>query len=136
MAFNREVFNVYGKFAANLGRKGGELLGGEENDLFDRIRDLGERILYTPHAVAYHHIADSKLTPEHFDKLCYGVGVSKRIRAEKRGTERELYSDERAKRFYTIGLCVLYTLALQPLKAKWLWRMRRGISKGIFEVQD
>lgn len=132
MAFNREIFNLYGNFDTNLGRKGNTLLGGEENDLFERIRDLGERIFYTPHAIATHHIADSKLTPEYFDKLSYGVGVSKRLRAEKSGTERELYSDERKKRFYAFILAMLYTIALQPKKAKWLLRMRRGISKGVF----
>ena len=133
MAFNREVFNLYGNFDTNLGRKGSELFGGEENDIFARIRDLGERIFYTPHAIAYHHIADRKLTPEYFDKLSYGVGVSKRLRAEKYGTENELFADERAKRRYTWILALLYTLTLQPQKAKWLVRMRKGISKGIFE---
>lgn len=133
MAFNREVFNLYGNFDTTLGRKGEELFGGEENDLFDRIRDLGERVFYTPYAIAYHHIAEHKLTPEYFDKLAYGVGVSKRLRAEKRGTEHELYSDERAKCRYTWLLAVLYTLAFHPQKAKWLIRMRKGISKGIFE---
>jgi glycosyltransferase involved in cell wall biosynthesis len=133
MAFNREIFNLYGGFDTELGRKGEELLGGEENDVFERIRNLGERVFYTPHAIAYHHIADRKLTPEYFDKLSYGVGVSKRLRAEKSGTERELYSDERKKRFYAFILAMLYTIALQPKKAKWLLRMRRGISKGVFE---
>ena len=133
MAFNREVFNIYGNFDTNLGRKGSELFGGEENDLFDRIRDLGERIYYTPYAVAYHHIADSKLTAEYFDKLSYGVGVSKRLRAEKRGTEEELYRDERAKCRYTWSLAILYALTVRLSKAKWLLRMRRGISKGVFD---
>ena len=64
MAFNREIFNLYGGFDTELGRKGEELLGGEENDVFERIRHLGERVFYTPHAIAYHHIADRKLTPE------------------------------------------------------------------------
>ena len=132
MAFNREVFNLYGNFDTALGRKGDELFGGEENDLFDRIRDLGERVFYTPHAVAYHHIADKKLTPEYFDKLAYGVGVSKRLRAEKRGTEEELFSDERAKRRYTRLLALFYTLTFRSSKAKWLVRMRNGISKGVF----
>lgn len=133
MAFNREVFNLYGNFDTNLGRKGGELFGGEENDLFDRIRDLGERVYYTPYAMAYHHIADSKLTAEYFDKLSYGVGVSKRLRAEKRGVVEELYSDEYAKRRYTKLLALFYILTFRPSKAKWLIRMRNGISKGIFE---
>lgn len=133
MAFNREVFNLYGNFDTNLGRKGGELFGGEENDIFARIRDLGERVFYAPQAIAYHHIADRKLTPEYFDKLSYGVGVSKRLRAEKYGTEKELFADERSKRRYTWVLALLYTLAFQPHKAKWLVRMRKGISKGVFE---
>lgn len=132
MAFNREIFNLYGGFDTELGRRGEQLLGGEENDVFERIRNLGERVYYTPFAIAYHHIADRKLTPEYFDKLSYGVGVSKRLRAEKSGTERELYSDERKKKFYTFILAILYTLALQPKKASWLLRMRRGISKGVF----
>lgn len=133
MAFNREVFNLYGNFDTSLGRRGNELFGGEENDMFERIRDLGERIFYTPHAVAYHHIADKKLTAEYFDRLSYGVGVSKRLRAEKYGTEQELFADERAKQRYTKLLALFYTLTLQPQKAKWLIRMRKGISKGVFE---
>ena len=133
MAFNREVFNLYGNFDTSLGRRGNELFGGEENDLFDRIRDLGERIIYTPHAIAYHHIADKKLTAEYFDRLSYGVGVSKRLRAEKYGTEQELFADERAKQRYAKLLALFYTLTLQPQKAKWLVRMRKGISKGVFE---
>ena len=133
MAFNREVFNLYGNFDTNLGRKGEALFGGEENDMFDRIRDLGERVFYTPHAIAYHHIADRKLTPEYFDELSYGVGVSKRLRAEKYGTERELFADEKAKRRYTKVLALFYIPTFRPQKAKWLVRMRNGISKGIFE---
>ena len=133
MAFNREVFNLYGGFDVDLGRKGKVLSGGEENDMFDRIRDLGERIFYTPHAIAYHHIADRKLTAEYFDRLAYGVGVSKRLRAEKYGTENELFEDEKKKRRYTKILALLYALVFQFQKAKWLIRMRNGISKGIFE---
>ena len=132
MAFNREVFSLYGGFNTSLGRKGSELLGGEENDIFGRIRSLGERVFYAPNAIVYHHIADSKLTPEYFDKLSYGVGVSKRLRAESDGVERELFADEKRKRLYTFVLALLYILALQPQKAAWLLRMRKGISKGVF----
>ena len=133
MAFNREIFHLYGNFDTDLGRRGDALYGGEENDLFARIRDLGERVFYTPHAIVYHHIADNKLTAEYFDKLSYGIGVSKRIRAEKYGVEKELFADERAKRCYTWLLATFYLLTFQPQKAKWLVRMRNGISKGIFQ---
>lgn len=132
MAFNREIFALYGGFNTSLGRKGSELLGGEENDMFDRIRNLGERIFYAPNAVVYHHIADSKLTPEYFDKLSYGVGVSKRLRAEIEGAERELFADEKRKRVFAFVLAALYFISFQPQKAAWLWRMRKGISRGVF----
>ncbi len=133
MAFNREIFNLYGGFDTELGRKGNELLGGEENDIFERIRNLGERVFYAPNAIVYHHIGERKLTREYFDKLSYGVGVSKYIRADKEGLIRELYRDEKQKRIYTLILALLYILILQPQKAAWLWRMRKGISKGVFE---
>lgn len=133
MAFNREIFNLYGGFDTELGRKGNELLGGEENDVFERIRSLGERIYYVPNAIVYHHISPRKLTREYFDKLSYGVGVSKYIRADKDGELRELYRDERLKRIYTLVIALFYVLTLQPQKAVWLWRMRQGISKGVFE---
>lgn len=133
MAFNREIFTLYGLFDTNLGRKGEELLGGEENDLFERIRSLGERIYYAPNAIAYHHIPNRKLTGEYFDKLSYGVGVSKRLRAEKNGAVELLFQDERKKVRYTWLLAILYTLILCPHKASWLLRMRRGISKGVFD---
>ncbi len=133
MAFNREIFRLYGNFDTNLGRRGSELFGGEENDLFDRIRDLGERVFYTPHAIAYHHIADHKLTADYFDRLSYCVGVSKRLRAEKRDCVDALLRDELAKRRYTWLLAMFYTLTFRFSKAKWLVRMRNGISKGVFE---
>lgn len=133
MAFSKELFNLYGSFDTDLGRKGESVMGGEENEMFDRLRNLGERVFYTPHAIAYHHIADRKLTAEYFDKLSYGVGVSKRIRAEKSGTEQALFADERRKRVYTLILCGFYILTLRSQKASWLWRMRKGISKGVFE---
>ena len=133
MAFNREIFTLYGGFDTELGRKGSELLGGEENDIFERIRSLGERVYYAPNAIVYHHISDRKLTREYFDKLSYGVGVSKYIRADKEGVVHELYRDEKFKRLATAILAIFYMLTLQPQKALWLCRMRKGISKGVFE---
>jgi len=133
MAFNREIFNLYGGFDTNLGRKGKELVGGEENDIFARLRNLGERVFYTPNAIVYHHIADKKLTPEYFSKLSYGVGVGKRLRAIKEGSEEALYRDEKRKQLYSTIISLFYILTLRPEKAKWLRRMRKGISKGVFE---
>ena len=132
MAFRREVFDMYGYFDTRLGRNGEDLTGGEECDIYARIRQLGERIFYVPQSKVYHHIPDSKLTRDYFDRLSYAVGRSKRLRAEKSGSLHLLYDDERSKIFYTYLLAVLYTLALCPHKAAWLLRMRKGISRGVF----
>ena len=133
MAFGREVFNVYGRFDTNLGRCGSKLLGAEENDFFARIRSLGERVYYVPNAIVYHHIDSNRLTPEYFTRLAIGVGRSKRLRAEKDGSVAILLADEKKKWRYTRLLAALYVLTLQPHKAMWLLRMRKGISQGINE---
>lgn len=133
MAFNREVFNIYGRFDTNLGRCGSQLLGAEENDFFERIRSLGERVYYVPNAIVYHHIDTNRLTPEYFTRLAIGVGRSKRMRAEKDGYVAKLFADERRKCLYTYILAALYILTLRPHKAAWLLRMRKGISQGINE---
>lgn len=132
MAFRREVFDMYGYFDTALGRKGEALTGGEECDLFTRIRHLGERVFYVPRAKVFHHINDAKLTRDYFDRLSYAVGYSKRLRAEKSGTLQYLLDDESSKRYYTYILVALYTLILCPHKAAWLLRMRKGISRGVF----
>lgn len=131
MAFRREVFDRVGVFNPRLGRNGKSLVGGEENDLFARLRREGVELFFVPGAAIYHHIPDSKLTDEYFDRLSFNVGRSKRLRAEADGCLQELIADERKKRIATYILMVLYTIVLQPLKAKYLLRMRRGISAGI-----
>lgn len=132
MAFSREIFTIYGNFDTDLGRSGATLTGGEESDLYRRIRALGERVFYAPKAVVYHHISDDKLTADYVKKLSYGVGVGKRIQAEKEGALGALYLDESRKRLYTLILSVFYVLSFRPAKAQWLWRMRSGITKGIY----
>ena len=134
MAFRREVFDRVGMFNPRLGRNGQSLIGGEENDLFARLRAAGELLYFVPNAAIYHHIPDSKLTDEYFDRLSYNVGRSKVLRAQSDEEISELMASERRKRVVTYILAALYTLALQPLKAQYLIRMRKGIYKGIKQL--
>lgn len=131
MAFRREAFDRVGVFNPRLGRNGKSLIGGEENDLFARLRREGVELFFVPGVAIYHHIAPSKLTDDYFDRLSFNVGRSKRLRAEADDCVAELLRDERKKRLVTYILAALYTLLFQPLKAKYLLRMRRGISAGI-----
>ncbi|MBQ6584971.1 MAG: glycosyltransferase, partial [Alistipes sp.] len=130
MAFRREAFDRVGLFNPQLGRNGKSLVGGEENDLFARLRRSGELLYFVPNAAIYHYIPDSKLTDDYFDRLSYNVGLSKRMRAEADGTVEQLLRAEQKRQFATYILAALYAIALQPLKAKYLLRMRRGIYNG------
>lgn len=134
MAFRREIFDRVGLFNPRLGRNGQSLIGGEENDLFARLRAAGELLYFVPNAAIYHHIPDAKLTDEYFDRLSYNVGRSKALRAQSDEEFSELMASERRKRVVTYVLAALYTIALQPIKGQYLIRMRKGIYKGIKQL--
>lgn len=136
MAFRREAFARYGGFNPALGRNGKSLSGGEESDLFERMRAGGEVLYYVPRAAIYHYIPDEKLSAERFERLSYAVGRSKYLRAELHGTESALLADEKRKRLYTAVLALFYVLTFRPAKAKWLVAMRCGIGKGIADQKS
>lgn len=128
MAFRRSVAAAYGGFDPSLGRVDGQLIGGEENDFFERLLRGGETIWYVPDAVMWHIIPPSKLTEAYFRRLCYNVGVSQRLRARihrRVGKSRVL---EAAKWAATLLLCC----TMPPRKSLWLLRMRWEISRGLF----
>ena len=127
MAMRRELFKRVGVFNTSLGRTGKRLIGGEESELFERIRREGMACYYVPRAVMYHVIPDEKLTPDYFDRLAYNVGVSQRRRAELHGSLFGLYVREAAKWVATLVLCLVH----RPEQSCYLLRLRRGITSGI-----
>ena len=127
MAMRRELFKRVGVFNTSLGRTGKRLIGGEESELFERIRREGMACYYVPRAVMYHIIPDEKLTPDYFDRLSYNVGVSQRRRAELHGSLFGLYVREAAKWVATLVLCLVH----RPEQSRYLLRLRRGITRGI-----
>ena len=128
MAMRREVFDKIGVFNTSLGRTGKRLIGGEESDLFERIAKVGMECYYTPRAVMYHIIPAEKLTDTYFERLCYNTGISQLTRAELHRRTTRLYIGEVMKWCATLLLCLIHT----PAQSKYLIKMRRNISKGIF----
>lgn len=111
-AVRRKVFDQVGLFDVTLGRKGTKLLGGEEVELFRRVRDAGHRIVYTPRSVVWHKIAE-KLKPEYIENYAYWLGVSEAV-IEKRLAYRSKY--------------------LLKLLRSWLWpgtiyRVKKGLTR-------
>ena len=127
MAFRRSAALRYGGFDPSLGRVGRMLIGGEENDFFERLMRGGETCCYVPGAFMWHIIPPEKLTESYFRRLCYNVGVSQRLRA---GMYRR-YPKTLLFESLKWGATLLLSLTMPPRKSLWLIRMRYEISRGL-----
>ncbi len=133
MAFRRGVFEKYGTFDTELGRKGDLLIGGEEKDMFSRIAQDGGRIYYVPGAVADHIIPPERVTKARFCKQARMCGVSERIRTKQISgwAYFKALVAEGAKWGATLCIYLWFVLCQQPLKAHYLMIMRRSITAGL-----
>lgn len=132
MAIRRSAIRRYGVFDTSLGYVGEQLIGGEECDLFERLQIAEAKYYYVPGAVMYHIIPKEKLTQEYLSRLSYNVGVSKLRRARyyhRKGREKAM---ECVKWAATILLMMWYGITLQWRKAKYLFIMRRQITRGLW----
>ena len=132
-AFRKEVFDKYGSFNVELGRKGQSLIGAEEKDLYDRLRRGNEVFYYLPQMGIYHHIPAKKLTQEYFNNLTYSIGKSERIRTKavsgKAYWKRIVM--EWVKWNASFVLFFLYLIRLSPAKGVKLLQFRWNVSKGL-----
>lgn len=131
MALRRSAIEKYGAFNPALGRKGTTLLGGEEKELYARLHNAGEKMFYIPSAYIEHVIPNAKLTREYFEKVCFRIGQSERIRTKAAGGYVRRWVSEIVKWGATIVLGTYHILTLHPVRAKYLWIMRRQISCGL-----
>lgn len=131
MALRRSTVERYGAFDPALGRTGENLIGGEESDLFERLRAAGTRCYYLPTAIMWHIIPPRKTTRTYFSNLCRQIGRTQRLRAEKRNRYAQLLFGEAVKWGATLLLCLGFLLRLAPSKADYLLLMRRQITRGI-----
>lgn len=132
-AFRKEVFEKYGLFNVDLGRKGTGLIGAEEKDLYDRLTRGGEVFYYLPQMGIHHYIPEKKLTESHFKELTYSIGKSERIRTKaiSAKTYNNRILSECKKWAGSLILFVIYTLKLSPGKGWKLLQFRWNVSKGL-----
>lgn len=132
-AFRKEVFEKYGLFNVDLGRKGTGLIGAEEKDLYDRLTRGGEEFYYLPQMGIHHYIPEKKLTESHFKELTYSIGKSEYIRTK--AISGSAYNNrvlsECKKWAGSLILFVIYTLKLSPDKGWKLLQFRWYVSKGL-----
>ena len=84
-AYRSRVFEKVGLYNVELGRNGNNLGGGEEKDIFDKMKREGMQFVYLPDAILYHSIPGYKLEADYFNRLTTGIGQSERARTLRIG---------------------------------------------------
>lgn len=132
-AYRKEVFDKVGLFNTALGRKGGNLMGSEEKDIFDKMHALNMQILYMPTPVLHHCIPQAKLEKDYFDRLTLQIGISERQRtlAIGKGKYLKRLFSECIKWCGTIVLLCGYTISFHPVKGWKLIQFRCNVTRGL-----
>lgn len=133
MSFRKEVFEKYGLFDVELGRRGSELEGGDEKEVFIRLKRNNEEIHYVPTVVVKHIIPEKRIKIDYIKGLALGVGTSERKRLKKSSfseTAKKIWS-ESIKFAGTIVLFFAYTLQLRFQASFMLLRFRLWVLKGL-----
>lgn len=132
-AFRREVFASVGFFNTDLGRKGGNLMGSEEKDIFFKMQEQGMAIRYLPEPVLHHIIPEAKLQKPYFDRLTRQMGISERTRtlAISRSKYLKRLLSEAVKWGGTLVLLCGYALQGHPARGWKLVLFRRNVTAGL-----
>ncbi len=135
-AYRKSVFEQVGLFNTALGRKGGNLMGSEEKDIFDKMHALKMQVLYLPSPILHHIIPQAKLEPDYFNRLTIQMGISERQRTLDISTLKYLKRlfSECVKWGGTIVLLCLYTISFHPAKGWKLIQFRANVTKGLLGV--
>lgn len=132
MVYRKKVFEKYGKFDTDLGRRGQGLEGGDEKELILRLKKNREDIYYVPQVMLEHIIPEKRLKMDYIKGLARGVAKSEKKRIKK-GDSKELLIkivSESIKIAGTVVLAVLYYLKWDTARANMLIRFRYWVITG------
>ena len=135
MGIKKAMLAKTGVFNTQLGRSKKNLMGGEEKDIFERIRQQNGNIYYFPDVVVQHVIPPSRTTKDYIERLGEGVGRSERIRTlgiSKWEYLKRLFS-ELVKWGGTIVLWLGFALRGQLEKGNILFTFRRKVTSALLK---
>ncbi len=134
MVYKRELFDKYGGFNPELGRKGESMLGSEEKEMFQRIYSGNEKIYYYPDAIIEHIVPVERTLTPFIKTQSIAVGKSERIRivATNKGIYNKVF-EEFIKWNASIVLCLFFILTLRQAKGIMLLRFRYWVWLGLNE---
>lgn len=133
MGIRRSMISEIGLFNTQLGRSKKNLMGGEEKDLFERIRNHGGSIYYFPDVVVHHVIPPTRTTKEYIMRMGEGVGKSERIRMLSISKSKYLgrLFSELVKWGGTFVLWLGFAITGQFEKGNILIAFRRKVTSGL-----
>lgn len=76
MAVRRDALEEVGGFSTRLGRRGTDLVSGEERELFRRLAARGGTITYVPGAAVYHHVLPERVRRRWLIRRSFAQGRS------------------------------------------------------------
>jgi len=132
MAFRAWIFEKYGYFDENIGKRPGRLEGGDEKELIYRIRKDQIKVFYLPLMHVHHMIPEARLQRDYIRGQALGVGASERKRLKGKGIGPWLSKivDEMIKIGGTFVLAVIYIFTFRWKKGMMLIRFRFWILHG------
>ncbi len=133
MSFRAEVFMNFGMFNVDLGRRGNELEGGEEKELFLKLKKTRQKIYYVPNVVVDHIIPQKRVEIDYIKRLAIGVGTSERKRIAEKGflgVAKKIF-EEVIKGLATLLLFVVFFFSLAYSKGLMLVKFRFWVLRGL-----
>lgn len=134
MSFKMTVFEKIGNFNVDLGRKGNNLAGSEEKDIFKRIYQLVElKVMYIPNAVVYHCVPLERTTTEFIHRQAIGTGASEKVRVKNEGLSSTIkrYLIELFKWGASFILYFVYLFKGQIAKGRMIVKFRYWVTQGL-----
>ncbi len=135
MIFRKSVFDKVGDFNTKLGRTGKNMLGGEEKDIFFRMKKHDLNIYWLPQIVVSHSVPDTRLQESFIKKQAIGIGQSEVIRTKylKQSAFSKAVIREAFKWGASFVLFAFYGLSLQWAKARMIILFRYWVTKGMIQ---
>ena len=128
-ADRKEIFDSVGGFDSRLGRKGDKLLGGEEIELFIRIRNAGYKIFYTPYSTVLHKISN-KLNADYIVNYAYWLGVSEAIIDKAIVSKLKFYLKIIRSLFFPSSIYILQKIFVRNPASEMRYAIKLQYAKG------
>lgn len=121
MSFKKSLIDKIGMFNTCLGIKGKNWVGGEDTDMFLRVRDAGKKVLFDPDAKVLHKIYSHRVNTRNIIKRAFNGGISLAAMSKVRrydiyGSTENSYISVLLFEFYPKGFRKLVHKPLESIK--------------------